>query len=79
MELDYIFSHAAPASVVRDYRVFLCELGLDESALDHTSENWLEVLKNELKFDQWWFGHYHQDIRLDEHFVCLYQNFREVI
>lgn len=78
MELDYIFTHAAPASIVNDYKVYLCTLDLDESVLDRTSENRLEVLKNETRFKHWWFGHYHQDIALNNKFRCLFNSFMEI-
>lgn len=79
LDFDYVFSHAAPASIVDDYKIYLCQLQLDEDGVDKTSENRLEDIKNKITFKHWAFGHYHQDIQLDDKFTCCYDTFREII
>lgn len=55
ISLDYILSHAAPAAIVDKYKFILCQLQLDENALDRTSENRLEEIKNQMNFKKWRF------------------------
>ena len=55
---NYIFSHTCPYSV-RPTHLFLP--GIDQSSVDTSMEEWLETLSNELTFDRWYFGHYHDE------------------
>jgi hypothetical protein len=32
----------------------------------------LEDVKNRIKFDSWYFGHFHKDLNFDNKFFCLY-------
>lgn len=77
-KLDYIFSHAAPAAIVDKYKYILCQLPLDEDTVDRTSENKLEILRQNLSFEKWGFGHYHVDIHLDDIYFCLFNTFEEI-
>lgn len=77
-KLDYVFSHAAPAAIVDKYKYILCQLSLDEDAIDHTSENQLEILRQNLNFEHWGFGHYHTDIHLDDTYFCLFNTFEKI-
>lgn len=74
-KLDYVFSHAAPAHIVKDYKVYLCDFDLNEDEVDRTSENLLQLLSENIDFSSWFFGHYHKDICLNENFTCLYNTF----
>ena len=76
---DYVFTHAAPRSIFEQHKVELCTLQLDEDTIDHTSEDNLQKIMNVITFDNWRFGHYHQDLDLDEKFSILYNGFEEVI
>ena len=69
---DYVFTHAAPRSIFEQHKVELCTLQLDEDTIDHTSEDNLQKIMNVITFDNWRFGHYHQDLDLDEKFSILY-------
>lgn len=77
-KLDYVFSHAAPAAIVDKYKYILCQLSLDEDTIDHTSENQLEILRQNLSFEHWGFGHYHTDVHLDDTYFCLFNTFEEI-
>ena len=79
MPIDYVFTHACPLSVFHQYAPWLITLtGINQSKVDHTSEEKLEKLMNSIDFGQWFFGHYHLDKRLDEKFTCLFQDFIEL-
>ena len=47
--------------------------GLDQSTVDKTMENWLETFKDEIDWDIWLFGHFHDD-RLVRPGVEMYFN-----
>lgn len=69
---DYVFTHCCPRSVLNEYLPLLADFVFDQNEIDHTSEDKLELVKNFISFKQWWFGHYHQNVRLNDNFMCLY-------
>lgn len=60
-EVDYVISHEVPTNV----KSFL-------GFMPDANTNKLEQIYNNLKFDRWFFGHYHQSIRF-YNFVGLYE------
>lgn len=77
-DFDIVISHAAPRKIVDNNKAILCELNLDENKIDHTSEDRLQQLRGNIKFKKWYFGHYHQDVHLDNKFTCLFHNFERI-
>lgn len=76
---DYVLTHCCPRSVFEENKIYLSTLQfLDENKINHNSEDMLEQLKDKIVFDHWYFGHYHINRDLDEKFVCLFEDFREV-
>lgn len=76
---DYVLTHCCPRSIFENNKVYLSTLQfLDESIINHNSEDMLEKLKNRITFDHFWFGHYHVDIKLDDKFRCLFKDFVEL-
>ena len=75
---DYIFTHAAPQSVVDKYKWQLCILLIAEELIDHSSEQRLEEMFENLDYDKHYFGHYHSDVKLDDKHTCLLNNFIEL-
>lgn len=69
---NYIFTHCAPRSILNENLAILTDNNFDQSEIDHNSEDKLEIIKNKIEFEQWWFGHYHKNVRLDDKFMCLY-------
>lgn len=58
--IDYILTHTCPISVLpRD--TFRDEI--DQSTVDLTTEIWLEEIKKQISFKNWFCGHYHIDRR----------------
>lgn len=73
MHVDYIFTHSAPESFVRT----LCLLkGIPLFEIDRTARM-LEYLKNRVKFDKWFCGHWHYTHRIDN-IYCLYYEVLQV-
>ena len=65
---DLVLSHTCPLSwEPRD--LFLNFV--DQSQVDKSMEQWLDSLKEHIKWDIWLFGHYHAD-RIERPFVEMY-------
>ena len=61
--VDYIITHCAPETI--------------QQIIDYDFENnelteFLEVIKNEVEYMHWYFGHYHLNKSIDEKHTCLY-------
>ena len=69
---DYVFTHCAPRSILDEYLPLLVDFMFDQDAINHNSEDKLELVKNRINFSNWWFAHYHKNLRLDDKFMCLY-------
>lgn len=76
--INFVLTHTAPKSIVEEYKPLLCTLDLDETKLDRTSENLLDVLKEKIDFDYWCFGHFHQDVQLNDKFFCFMNDFKDI-
>lgn len=76
---NYIITHCCPYSVFVKYTPWLVTLtGLDQNKIDHTSEKMLDKLINNIEFDEYFFGHYHIDKRLDDKYSCVLNDFIEL-
>lgn len=64
-EVNYVVSHCAPDSV---QEALNCRYGHDKLT------NFLEVVKQRLKHDAWFFGHYHVNDVIDETYFPLYNH-----
>ena len=78
IQYDYVLTHCCPIDIFNQYKVFLTTLNLNENIIDHNSEIKLQELCNKIVFNKWLFGHYHQDIQLNDKFQCLLWNFIEL-
>ena len=44
--------------------------GLDQSMVDHSTEEWLDKIEDRLNYKDWFCGHWHIDKRIDKmHFM----------
>ena len=44
--------------------------GLDQSKVDHSTEEWLDTIEDRLSYKDWFCGHWHIDKRIDKmHFM----------
>ncbi len=55
---DYVLSHTCPYAT-RPTHLFLS--GIDQSKVDNSMEHWLQKISDQLEFERWYFGHYHDD------------------
>ena len=53
---DIILSHTCPAAYM-PIDTFIA--GVDQSSVDHSTEEWLDKIERENKFNAWYCGHYH--------------------
>lgn len=79
---DYVLSHSCPLSIFEQNKIYLCTLGniVDDNNPEFKKSNiQLERLLQKIDFKQWWFGHYHTDVHLNDKFTCLMNRFEELI
>ena len=63
--VDIVISHCAPATIEKKL----------SSWYDATNSSYfLEDLRHQVEFKKWYFGHYHIDLKMDEHYVALYNS-----
>lgn len=67
-KVDYVFTHAAPNSI-HDQVIYM---NSPKKYDDVTC--FLESIMNQLEFKHWYFGHYHRDFRINDHFTLLYRD-----
>lgn len=65
---DVVLTHTCPYSW-RPVDLFLG--GIDQSTVDTSTEEWLELVKDNIGWGVWCFGHYHAD-RIEQPFVEMY-------
>lgn len=70
MEVDYILTHAAPASLMRA----IAQACPEEAELNH----FLEWVKNAVRYNRWYFGHLHMDAELNDRMYALFTEVREL-
>lgn len=71
LKVDYVLSHTAPESEEPRY-LFL--RGLDQSKIDKSMEIFLDKIKKNVSFNHWFFGHYHDNKRLNNKFTILFDD-----
>ena len=65
--VDIVLTHTCPQKYV-PIEAFLP--GLDQSMVDHSTEEWLDKIEDRLNYKDWFCGHWHIDKRIDKmHFM----------
>ena len=67
-EYDFVLTHTCPRAWEP---VDLFIAGLDQTNIDKSMENWLDDVKDSIKYGVWLFGHFHAD-RIEKHKVEQY-------
>lgn len=73
-KVDYVFSHTCP-SVYEPTDLFLEHI--DQSKVDKSTEIWLNDIAQNLHYQRWYFGHYH-DNREYTDATMLYEEIQEL-
>ena len=58
-KVDYIVTHTAPREIIR-------RMGYYPDAHDAELTGFLEWIMYEVKYEEWFFGHWHRDEHIDE-------------
>ena len=69
---DYVLTHTAPLS---EEPTFLFLSSIDQSTVEKGMETFLEEIKNKIRYNHWYFGHYHYDGNLSRNFTILYKSY----
>ena len=62
-EIDIVLSHTLPFEYMP---IDMFCSGIDENKIDHSTENWLSVIRNKLDYKWWYAGHYHTSRIVDK-------------
>lgn len=71
MKVDYIITHTAPTDIVR-------KMGLESDIHEQELNGFLEWIEHEVQFERWFFGHFHQDVEVDNQFYAVWKDVRLV-
>lgn len=64
--VDYVLSHTGPSDVV-------AAMGYDEMSDDEVElRQYLQQVADKTEFTAWYFGHFHEDMEVDDTYFCLY-------
>ena len=64
--MDIVLSHTVP---IEAEPVWAFIPGLDQSAVDKSTEKWLQKIYDRLDFTEWYAGHYH--VESEEYELCM--------
>ena len=62
-KFDYIFTHTCPEKFTPK-EMFLPMI--DQSTVDRSTEEWLDVVEEKIKYEKWFCGHWHTDKSVDK-------------
>lgn len=68
-KFDYVITHSAPTSV---QKVIAPKYEINDLT------EFLENVKDRIEFKKWFFGHYHEDIKVNEKFTATFDRFYEI-
>lgn len=72
--VDYVFSHTCPL-IYEPTDLFLDFI--DQTKVDKSTETWLSSIEKKLKYDKWYFGHFHENREYIDA-IMLYEEIREL-
>lgn len=74
-KIDVVLSHTVPRKY-EPSEVFLKRI--DQSLVDKTTENWLDLIEDRLDYSKWYAGHYHTEKKIEK-LQILYESVEEFI
>lgn len=72
---DFVFTHTCPEEVIPT-DLFLCLI--DQTKVSRSMEKFFTEVSHYITFDKWYFGHYHSDRHINEHFTMLYNQVEQI-
>ena len=77
-EVDFVLSHTCPFNYRPTHLFLSC---IDDNSVDTSTEKWLQKIEDNLKYNRWFFGHYHGDEMITDKirlvYKCIYQVFSD--
>lgn len=67
-KVDIVLTHTAP---LKYEPVEFFMKGVDQTKIDKSTEIWLDTIEDKLKYNNWYFGHYHNYKKIDK-MIMLY-------
>lgn len=61
--VDYVITHTAPISIIKQFRIRVDELPLND---------FLEKVMRRAEYKKWYFGHVHENLDIDDKHTALY-------
>lgn len=74
--IDIMLTHDCPESIVPIIKLYS---GINDNKKISNSQKQLEKIYKTIDFDKWYFGHWHINCQLDNHFECLYEQIKQII
>lgn len=71
-QVDYIVTHTAPRSIIP--RI----IGKYPDPHDAELTGFLDWVYHEVSFRRWYFGHFHEDVAVNDQMICCYQQPRRL-
>ncbi len=72
MEVDYIVTHTAPRTIIP--RIIHAAPDMTDAELT----GFLDWVYHEVKFKKWYFGHFHEDLEINDQMMACYTQIREI-
>lgn len=69
-EVDFVISHTAPMKIMED----MCYI-----KENNPLNSFFNLLMNDLKYKHWYFGHFHDDIDIDNKHTLLYERVLKIV
>lgn len=68
-KINTILSHTCPYENIPR---FLFLKNIDQNTVDNTMEYFLQEIKEKIEYKNWFFGHYHSNMQIEENMYMLY-------
>ncbi|APU60766.1 metallophosphoesterase family protein [Clostridium botulinum] len=68
-EVDYILTHTCSSSTLQD----ITEVYGFQPKPEDAVNKYLEIIEGKVKFRKWYFGHFHEDIEIDEKHTMIFE------
>lgn len=73
-KVDLVLSHTCP----KKYEPVECFLeGFDQSAVDKSTEEWLDSIEERLEYKKWYCGHFHTEKKIDN-MIFMFEDYEEM-
>jgi hypothetical protein len=71
-KVDYVLTHTCPKSIIRNIPY------INEDKLKDATTDYLDIVKEVTTYKMWYFGHFHDEVVIDDKYVCQYYNIVEL-